>query len=485
VRREAAVSVRPPTFDNYSVLRVLGEGGMGIVYLGHDLRADLPVAIKVMSKRLTDPVQQKRFLQENEILSELNHRNIVRCFEIVRTREGVPSIVMEYLDGVDLRSFEGRPYPELLPLLIQVVMGMKYLKSRNILHRDLSSNNILVTLDNGKRLAKILDFGVAKVLRDQPREGDIRTLTGLFLGKFSFASPELFFAKEVDWRSDIYSLGVIFHRLLTGRSPVRVERANNYYEWVMAHQRPQEIDVEALPGLPPLPESLRQIVLRMLARNPDDRPQSYDEIIDALDGLQRGVHEQGLEPDATTLAALPLPVETPPERLQEVVQGAPVGPLSSPATGTPLPTVPPAPELAIPTTERGEKAALDWLREPSSPGEAPAEPPPAGGGFGDDTEKVRVDDLVGRAVKTEKLLAALPDMVPEPGLEPPPRPQPRPAPPVPRTPVSPRPVAPPALPREPGPGDGRRRFPLLAITLTICIAALFGALLWVLIGLMG
>src|SRR4029079_14767266 len=84
---------RPPEFENYAVIRVLGEGGMGIVYLGHDVRADLPVAIKVMAKRLADPVIQRRFLQENEILSELNHRNIVRCFEIVRTRDGVPSIV--------------------------------------------------------------------------------------------------------------------------------------------------------------------------------------------------------------------------------------------------------------------------------------------------------------------------------------------------------------------------------------------------------
>ena len=98
-----------PEFENYEVTRVLGEGGMGVVFLGHDLRADLPVAIKVMSKRLHDPDLQRRFLLENEILSSLNHRNIVRCYEIVRTLEGMPSIVMEYLDGVDFRAFEGRP----------------------------------------------------------------------------------------------------------------------------------------------------------------------------------------------------------------------------------------------------------------------------------------------------------------------------------------------------------------------------------------
>jgi serine/threonine protein kinase len=235
-----------PTFDHYTVTRVLGEGGMGVVYEAQDRRTELPVAIKVMSRhRLSDPDLQKRFLKENEILASLNHRNIVRCYEITRSVEGNPSIVMEYLDGVDFRAFEGRPYTELLPLMIQALMGLNYLKQRNILHRDLSSNNILVVLERGKRLVKIVDFGVAKILHEARREGDVHTRTGQFLGKFSFASPEVFLSNAVDWRADVYSLGVIFHRLLTRRTPLRVERAANYYEWVMAHQRPLVLDLSA------------------------------------------------------------------------------------------------------------------------------------------------------------------------------------------------------------------------------------------------
>ncbi|MEO6323228.1 MAG: protein kinase [Thermoanaerobaculia bacterium] len=304
----ANAALRPPEFENYSVQRVLGEGGMGVVFLGHDIRADLPVAIKVMSKRMHDPDLQRRFLQENEILSALNHRNIVRCFEIVRTREGVPSIIMEYLDGVDFRAFEGMPYPELLPLMMQAAMGLKYLKRKSVLHRDLSSNNIMVILENQKRLVKILDFGVAKLLTVGTTGRESQTQTGQFLGKFSFASPELFSSLKVDWQSDVYSLGVIFHRMLTGKYPIRTERTGNYYEWVVAHQQPREFPMRPPAGLPEVPEPLKDIVRRMLARDPRDRPQSYDEVIDRFDFLQRGASEAGLEPDSTTVSNLPLPV---------------------------------------------------------------------------------------------------------------------------------------------------------------------------------
>jgi serine/threonine-protein kinase len=295
-----------PRFEHYTVTRVLGEGGMGVVYEGQDRRTELPVAVKVMSRhRLSDPDLQKRFLKENEILSSLNHRNIVRCYEITRSLEGMPSIVMEYLDGVDFRAFEGRPYPELLPLMVQACMGLSYLRLKNILHRDLSSNNILVVLERGKRLVKIVDFGVAKILDEARSEGDVKTRTGQFLGKFSFAAPELFLTNAVDWRADVYSLGVIFHRLLTKRTPLKVERAANYYEWVMAHQRPLDLDLTAPPGAPALPEELTSIVKKMLAKKAADRPPSYEWIIGALDALHRDLARAGKAPDPDTLVELP------------------------------------------------------------------------------------------------------------------------------------------------------------------------------------
>lgn len=294
-----------PEFDHYEISKVLGEGGMGIVYLARDQRTDLPVAIKLMSKRIHDPESQFRFVRENQILSALNHRNIVRCYEITQSRSGVPSIVMEYVDGVDLRAFEGRPFHELLPLMIQTAMGMEYLRRQSIVHRDLSSNNILVVLESEKRLVKILDFGIAKILHENPVDGDVHTQTGQFLGKFGFASPELFVSTDVDWRSDVYSLGVVFYRLLTTQPPVKVEKTSNYFEWVMAHQRSHSFDFEPVPDCPVVPDQLKAVVRRMLSRDPMSRPQSYTEVIQELDRVQRDARAAGLEPDPAVVATLP------------------------------------------------------------------------------------------------------------------------------------------------------------------------------------
>ncbi len=297
-----------PEFDYYAISRVLGEGGMGLVYLAHDRRTGLPVAIKVMSKREFDPELQARFLKENRILSALNHRNIVRCYEVTESNDGVLSIVMEYVDGVDFRAFEGRPFPELLPLMVQALMGLAYLRSQNVVHRDLSSNNIFVTLENQTRVTKILDFGVAKILQQEAVDGDVKTRTGQFLGKFAFASPEHFFPSSIDWRSDVYSLGVIFHRLLTRKPPITVARRKNYFDWLVAHQKDNAFEVLAPADVPPLPTALRDVVRRMLSRSPDDRPQSYEEILDVLDRVQRDI-APALEPDPLTLQTLPPPVE--------------------------------------------------------------------------------------------------------------------------------------------------------------------------------
>jgi serine/threonine-protein kinase len=352
-----------PRFEHYAVTRVLGEGGMGVVYEGQDRRTELPVAVKVMSRhRLSDPDLQRRFLKENEILSSLNHRNIVRCYEITRSLEGMPSIVMEYLDGVDFRAFEGRPYPELLPLMVQACMGLSYLRLKNILHRDLSSNNILVVLERGKRLVKIVDFGVAKILDEARRDGDVKTRTGQFLGKFSFAAPELFLTNAVDWRADVYSLGVIFHRLLTKRTPLKVERAANYYEWVMAHQRPLELDLTAPPGAPALPEELTSIVRKMLAKKAADRPPSYEWIIGALDAIHRELARVGKAPDPDTL------VELPPPKPRSSSAGSPAHESEEPE----------APVKANePTLNVGEDAPAKKPEPPAPPAVAVPRPPAA------------------------------------------------------------------------------------------------------------
>ncbi len=350
-----------PEFENYTISCVLGEGGMGLVYLASDRRTGLPVAIKVMSRREFDPEHRARFLKENRILSALNHRNIVRCYDITESTDGVLSIVMEYVDGVDFRAFEGRPYPELLPLMVQALMGLSYLRSQNIVHRDLSSNNIFVTLENQTRVTKILDFGVAKILEQQAEDGDVKTRTGQFLGKFAFASPEHFFPASIDWRSDVYSLGVIFHRLLTKKPPITVARHGNYYDWLVAHQKENTFEVPTPAGAPPLPEPMRAIVRRMLSKSPEDRPQSYEEILDALDRVQRGVPDS-LEPDPLTLRTLPPPVEG---RIGSSNPSSPPSP--SPSAARPAPAA--AGEERPLSVEASQQKRWPDLEVPESPTE--------------------------------------------------------------------------------------------------------------------
>lgn len=339
---------------------------MGIVFLAEDRRTHLPVAVKVMSRSLTDPELQARFMKENQILASLNHRNIVRCYEITRSREGLPTIVMEYVKAVDFGAFEGRPFPELIPLMVQAAMGLAYLKERNILHRDLSPNNIMVTLQDERRLVKILDFGVAKVL--QEGSGGELTQTGEFLGKLAYASHELLTFGQVDFRSDIYSLGVIFFRLLTKRRPINVQNSRNYLEWVMAQENRAPIDFTAPEGNPPIPEPLQALVLKMLAKKSEDRPQGYEEIIDALVAAQSEAEKAGLVPDPETVSTLPSP-ET-----RSSISGSAGTPASPAGAGSGAPLFD---DGAFPFTEAETKAPSSASRLAASDFPSPAPAPKA------------------------------------------------------------------------------------------------------------
>ncbi len=339
---------------------------MGIVFLAEDRRTHLPVAVKVMSRSLTDPELQARFMKENQILASLNHRNIVRCYEITRSREGLPTIVMEYVKAVDFGAFEGRPFPELIPLMVQAAMGLAYLKERNILHRDLSPNNIMVTLQDERRLVKILDFGVAKVL--QEGSGGELTQTGEFLGKLAYASHELLTFGQVDFRSDIYSLGVIFFRLLTKRRPINVQNSRNYLEWVMAQENRGPIDFGAPEGNPPIPESLQALVLKMLAKKSEDRPQGYEEIIDALVAAQSEAEKSGLVPDPETVSSLPSP------EARSSISGSAGTPASLAGAGSRAPLFD---DGAFPFTEAETKAPSSASRLAASDFPAPAPAPKA------------------------------------------------------------------------------------------------------------
>ena len=297
-----------PEFDHYSISRVLGEGGTGVVYLAQDRRTGDSVAVRVVAQRELDQGLRTRLPAKTAALSALNHPNVARFREITQSRDGALAVVMEYVDGVDFRAFEGRPFPELLPLMVQAVRGLAYLRSRSVFHGDLSSNNFLVTIENRTRVTKILDLGFAGIFRPEGADGVSGAGAGQFVGKFAFASPEHFFPSDIDWRSDVYSLGVIFHRLLTGEAPITVSRESRYFDWMVAHEKEHTFEVPSPVEGPPLPEALRDVLRRMLARSRDARPRSYEEILEVLEAVGRNV-SPALEPDSRSLETLPPPVE--------------------------------------------------------------------------------------------------------------------------------------------------------------------------------
>ncbi|MEO6326195.1 MAG: serine/threonine-protein kinase, partial [Thermoanaerobaculia bacterium] len=274
---------------HYRILKRIGRGGMGIVYSAIDERDGRPVALKVIREAEASGDEsaphvneaKERFQREAAILEGLLHVNIVSFYEIGE-EDGTPYLAMEFLEGQPLTHFAGRPYLETLPLLIQAAHGMEYLATRGIVHRDLSPDNMFVVENGPERIVKLLDFGIAKLF-EAPSGFESLTATGFFLGKVAYGSPEqlgsLGHGAPLDWRSDVYSLGVIFYQVLAGRRPFEGKAP---VEYIAAHLNVAAPPVAAPPDSPVLPMGLVRLVAQMLEKRREDRPRTYREIIDCL-----------------------------------------------------------------------------------------------------------------------------------------------------------------------------------------------------------
>ncbi len=294
--------MNPPAVEriaHYRIVRRVGRGGMGIVYRAVDERDGKTVALKVI--RETEVAGDEsaphvaearvRFTREAEILQALLHANVVTFYEIGE-EDGTPYLAMEYLEGKPIGSYAGRPFPETLPLLIQAANGMEYLASRGIVHRDLSPDNVFVVETGGEKTVKLLDFGIAKLFESAAAES--LTATGFFLGKVAYGSPEqlgsLGQGVPLDWRSDVYSLGVIFYQVLAGRRPFEGRAP---VEYIAAHLNHLPPPVAAPPGSPALPMELVRLLGQMLEKRREDRPQTYRDITERLVSVLRSTGASG------------------------------------------------------------------------------------------------------------------------------------------------------------------------------------------------
>src|SRR5438034_295154 len=263
--------------QRYEILQILGEGGMGAVYKAMDRELSRPVALKVIRPDLAgNQAILDRFKQELLLAREVTHKNVIRIYDLGEA-EGVKFITMEYVEGEDLRTLiheKTKLAPEeAVEIMQQVCRALEAAHSVGIIHRDLKPQNIM--RDKSGRIL-VMDFGLARTL-----EGDGMTQTGALVGTMDYMSPEQALGKELDQRSDLFALGLIFYELLTGKMPYKAES-------VVASllKRTQERAAPVSSHDNTIPQALSSIVSRSLEPDVKLRYQSAAEILNDLNAWQ-------------------------------------------------------------------------------------------------------------------------------------------------------------------------------------------------------
>ena len=292
--------------DRYRIIKPIGQGGMASVFLAEDLTNGEGVALKVMRDELTnDPEFVRRFATEARAAASLDHPNIVKVLDYGQDGD-VRYIVQEYVQGETLKDMIRREgaldFRLATPLMIQIGLALEHAHQREVIHRDMKPQNILITDD---MVAKVTDFGIA-------RASSMNTITltgGVVMGSVHYFSPEQARGGEVTTRSDLYSLGIIFYEMLTGELPFDGESSV-----AIAIKHLQEFPPPPSYYEPELPKALDDIVGRAIQKNPAARYRSAREFIDELDAFMvdpNGVYgvipqtAQRSEPASTSALGVP------------------------------------------------------------------------------------------------------------------------------------------------------------------------------------
>jgi serine/threonine protein kinase/Tfp pilus assembly protein PilF len=266
------------TISHYKIIEKLGEGGMGVIYKARDLKLDRFVALKFLPPHLTTSEEQKqRFIHEAKAASALQHNNICTIHEIDETDDGQMFICMDYYEGETLKKkIERGPLKieEAINITIQVALGLACAHEANEIHRDIKPANIMIT-NRGE--VKIVDFGLARLVGQTKL-----TKEGTTLGTVAYMSPEQASGDQVDARTDLWSLGVIFYEMLTGQAPFRGE-----YDQAVIFSILNEMPVLLKDQQSEIPMELENIVNKALAKKPDERFQKAEEILKELNLIQK------------------------------------------------------------------------------------------------------------------------------------------------------------------------------------------------------
>lgn len=268
--------------DRYRIERRLGQGGMGTVYLAEHVRMHKPFAVKVLHQemgRLAEAVF--RFEREAVAAGRVDHQHLVTATDFGKLPDGSMYLVLEYVPGRNLATVMGEgPMPQLRALRIarQIAAGLAAIHGVGIVHRDLKPDNImLVERPDNEDFVKLLDFGMAKVLMDVPPEQAQVTRAGLVFGTPRYMAPEQAAGEPTDHRADLYALGILIYAMLRGVPPFTAEEIRD----VLRMQR-----YDAPPPLPPsVSPGVAGLVMTLLAKDPEERVQNAESVIEYIDKL--------------------------------------------------------------------------------------------------------------------------------------------------------------------------------------------------------
>jgi len=296
----------------YRVRGELGRGGMGTVYLAEQPGLGREVAIKELIQS-ADPTALRRFLQEAQVMARTSHPNLVQVHDM-ELQGNVNYLVMEFIRGRSLRDWISEkpiPPPQVFAVMHGVLQALEYAHRHAIVHRDMKPENVLISEDG---LVKVADFGIARLM-DDTGVGGTATKTGTTVGTPQYMSPEQVASSKVDGRSDLYSAGIMFYELVVGQPPFTASDADGPFTLMAKHvQAPPKPPSVFRPGLNP---ELEQIILKSLAKRPEDRYQTGREFDEAMSrvadqmcpgwqrSLEPGADLSRMVPQATPATAIP------------------------------------------------------------------------------------------------------------------------------------------------------------------------------------
>jgi serine/threonine protein kinase/tetratricopeptide (TPR) repeat protein len=283
----------------YEIRAHIGAGGMGHVYLAHDTsELDRTVAIKILPADLAaDPRWMQRFIREARTVSGLNHPNVLTIYEF-GVHDSTRFMAMEYVEGVTLREHVGGNrlnLHEVLDIGIQIASALNAAHESHVIHRDIKPENIMLRRRDG--IVKVLDFGLAKPIKQEADPSALlHTETGIVMGTVSYMSPEQSLAlKTLDYRTDIWSLGVVLYEMIAGRAPFE---GKDLLQQIVAIQEQPHTPLSTLVKY--VPEQLEHVIDKALAKNPNDRYQTTADMLVDMRNLKRQLENQA-EDDRTAI----------------------------------------------------------------------------------------------------------------------------------------------------------------------------------------